>query len=129
VLIDSLGFSIASCQAETLAAVARMGVSDAIKKFFGASTATPADEPRLSGASETTLGRELQGLSSGARAWITMAEAAALFSEEQPNYAFGDFDDAGKTRLAQFAAEHRCAPDFRPMEGRVYFNKGRRSES
>jgi hypothetical protein len=51
-----------------------MGLDDVIKKFFGASTATPADEPRLSGASETTLGRELQGLSSGARAWITMAE-------------------------------------------------------
>jgi hypothetical protein len=98
-------------------------------KNFSAPRPRRRDEPRLSGASETTLGRELQGLSSGARAWITMAEAAALFSDEQPNYAFGDFDDAGKTRLAQFAAEHRCAPDFRPMEGRVYFNKGRRSES
>ncbi len=52
-----------------------------------------------------------------------MAEATAFFSEKEPSYAFGEFDEAGQTRLAQFAALHQCTPDFRPTEGRVYFNK------
>jgi hypothetical protein len=43
-----------------------------------------------------------------------MAQAAALFSHEEGQYAFGELDDDGKTRLAQFAAQYRSTPDFRP---------------
>jgi hypothetical protein len=52
-----------------------------------------------------------------------MAQAAALFSHEEGQYAFGELDDDGKTRLAQFAAQYRSTPDFRPTEGRIYFKK------
>jgi hypothetical protein len=77
-----------------------MGLGDAMKKFFGTSTdATPADERQLAGGSEDALGASLQ------------------------KYAFGELDDDGKTRLAQFAAQYRSTPDFRPTEGRIYFKK------
>jgi hypothetical protein len=36
-------------------------------------------------------------------------------------YAFGDYDEVGKSRLAQFASQYRCAPIFMPTEGRLYF--------
>ena len=101
-----------------------MGLGDAIKKFFGTSTdAAPADERQLAGGSEGALGASLQKLRSGERGWILMAQAAALFSHEERQYAFGELDDDGKTRLAQFAAQYRSTPDFRPIEGRLYFKK------
>ena len=101
-----------------------MGLGDAMKKIFGTSAnATPADERQLAGGSEGALGSSLQELPSGERGWITMAQAAAPFSREEQQYAFGELDDDGKTRLAQFAAEYRSTPDFRPTEGRMYFKK------
>ena len=101
-----------------------MGLSDAMKKLFGTSTeATPPDERQLAGGSEDALGASLQKLPSGERGWILMAQAAALFSHEEGQYAFGELDDDGKTRLAQFAAQYRSTPDFRPTEGRIYFKK------
>jgi hypothetical protein len=71
--------------------------------------------------SENLLGSSLRNLQAGERGWITLAEAARLFSREKPQYAFGEFDEDGKTRLAHFAAQYRSMPDFRPTEGRVYF--------
>jgi len=65
------------------------------------------------------MGLSLQKLRSGERGWILMAQAAALFSHEEGQYAFGELDDDGKTRLAQFAAQYRSTPDFRPTEGRL----------
>jgi hypothetical protein len=60
-----------------------------------------------------------------------MARADGFRSRKRPSssrrkigkYAFGELDDAGKNRLATFAADHRCTPDFRPTEGRMYFRK------
>ena len=101
-----------------------MGLGDAIKKFFGTSTdVAQADERQLAGGSEDALGASLQKLRSGERGWILMAQAAALFSHEERQYAFGELDDDGNTRLAQFAAQYRSTPDFRPIEGRLYFKK------
>ena len=101
-----------------------MGLGDAMKRIFGTSTgATPADERQLAGGSEGTLGASLQKLPSGERGWITMAQAATLFSHQEGQYAFGEMDDDGKTRLAQFAAQYQSTPDFRPTEGRIYFRK------
>jgi len=45
------------------------------------------------------------------------------FSAAELAYAFGEMDDAGKLRLEQFSAEHRCSPQFMPVEGRVYFTR------
>ena len=98
-----------------------MGVGDFLRKMFSPPNAVPPDGPRLSGASESALGSSLQRLPAGERGWITLAEAARLFSREQPQYAFGKMDDAGKDRLAQFSTQHRCSPQFMPAEGRVYF--------
>jgi hypothetical protein len=101
-----------------------MGLGDVMKKIFGGSTdVTPADERQLAGASEAALGESLQKLPGGERGWITMAQAAALFSHAEGQYAFGELDEDGKTRLAQFAAQYRSMPDFRPTEGRMYFKK------
>jgi hypothetical protein len=98
-----------------------MGVGDLLRKIFSPADAMPPDAPRLSGASESSLASSLRNLPAGERGWIKLAEAARLFSSEQPDYAFGEMDDAGKLRLTQFATQHRCSPQFMPTEGRVYF--------
>ena len=98
-----------------------MGVGDLLRKIFSPANAVPPDAPRLSGASEGALGSSLQSLPAGERGWITLAEAARLFSSDDPQYAFGEMDDAGKLRLGQFSTQHRCSPQFMPTEGRVYF--------
>lgn len=100
-----------------------MGLGDLLGKIFGSANALPPDAPRLSGASDGALASSLRSLPAGERGWITLAEAARLFSGEQAQYAFGEMDDAGKLRLAQFSAEHRCSPQFMPTEGRVYFTR------
>ena len=100
-----------------------MGFVDWLKTIFSPSAATVADERPLSGESESALAPSLQRLPVGERGWIPLADAARLFSTQEREYAFGDFDDEGKNRLAEFAAEHRCLPDFRPVEHRLYFRK------
>jgi hypothetical protein len=97
-----------------------MGLRDLLKKIFGSGNGTPPDATRLSGTSENSLGSSLQSLPAGERGWITLAEAARLSTEES-QYAFGDYDEVGKSRLAQFASQPRCAPNFMPTEGRLYF--------
>ncbi|MGE5779058.1 MAG: hypothetical protein ACM30D_07095 [Hyphomicrobiales bacterium] len=84
---------------------------------------TPADDRALSGASEDALASSLERLPAGGRGWIPLADAAHLFSTEDEQYAFGELDDPGTSRLATFAADYRCTPDFRPTEGRMYFRK------
>ena len=101
--------------------VARMGLRDLLKKIFGSGNATSPDATRLSGTSENSLGLSLRSLPAVGRGWITLAEAARLFSNEESQYAFGDYDEVGKSRLAQFASQYRCAPIFMPTEGRLYF--------
>jgi hypothetical protein len=103
--------------------VTRMGLGNVLKTFFGAANATPSEAPRLSATSESALASSLQRLLAAERGWITLAEAARLFSAAEPAYAFGEMDDAGKLRLEQFSAEHRCSPQFMPVEGRVYFTR------
>ena len=100
-----------------------MAVGDWLKGIFTAPEATPRDARKLPGASENALASALQDLPRTERGWITLAEAARLFSPQEPEYAFGEMDDAGKARLAQFASEHRCSPQFMPTEGRLYFTR------
>jgi hypothetical protein len=101
----------------------RMAVGDWLKKIFAAPNAAPPEPPKLPGTSEKALASALQSLPRSERGWITLAEAARLFSPQQPDYAFGEMDDVGNTRLAQFAEEHRCSPQFMPAEGRLYFTR------
>jgi hypothetical protein len=81
------------------------------------------DTRRLNGSSEGVLSASIKLLPTGERGWITMPEAAALFSRMDDQYAFGEMDDEGKANLSAFAAQraHRCDIQFAPTEGRVYF--------
>jgi hypothetical protein len=100
-----------------------MSFGDLLKRLFSSPSATPADAPRLRATSENALESSLQELPAGERGWITLAEAAHLFSAEEPQYAFGEMDEAGKLRLGQFSAQHRCTLNYMPTEGRVYFTR------
>ena len=57
------------------------------------------------------------------RAAPSFAEARALFSTADAQYAFGETDDAGNANLASFAAaaDRPYEYQFMPAEGRVYF--------
>src|SRR6266480_2140504 len=88
-----------------------------LRKLFGKAGATPADVPYLPATNERTLSSSLNNLPSRERGWIALSEAAHLFSNEAPDYAFGEMDDEGKRRLGQFASECRCEVQFMPTEG------------
>jgi hypothetical protein len=83
-----------------------------LHKVFGSAGAIPAEPARLSAASEERLSSSLRTLPHGERGWITIAEAAQLFSPMEQEYAFGEMDDEGRLRLAEFAAASRCEPRF-----------------
>ena len=100
-----------------------MAIDNWLKRMFGASGATPADLRKLAASSESALAASVRGLPAGERGWITLAEAAHLFSTVDQQYAFGEMDEAGKARLQDFAARCRCSPQFMPVEGRVYFTR------
>jgi hypothetical protein len=94
-----------------------------LQKLFSSAGALPVDLRQLPSISEQALSSSLQNLPLGERGWIRLAEAAHLFSRKGPDYAFGDIDDEGKMRLAEFAANCRCEFQFMPTEGRVYFRR------
>src|SRR5215470_2031922 len=96
---------------------------DWAKKIFASSGTEPADLRRLSAANKGALGSSLRTLHVGERGWITLADAARLFSAKEPQYAFGEMDDAGKLQLEEFSAIQRCSPEFMPTEGRLYFRR------
>ena len=102
-----------------------MGIWKTIKAVFAPSTSTPLDLRKLSAVDEVALSASLRVLPVGERGWITLSEARALFSPMDYQYAFGEMDEVGRTRLAAFAADsdHRSAFDIMPVEGRVYFTR------
>jgi|GraSoi2013_115cm_1033766.scaffolds.fasta_scaffold259658_1 hypothetical protein len=102
-----------------------MGIWEAIKGAFAVGTSTPPDARRLSATNESALSASLKALRDRERGWITLSEVRALFSTMDDQYAFGEMDEAGRSRLAAFAAEseHRCTFDFMPAEGRIYFTR------
>src|SRR4051812_28143675 len=91
-----------------------------LQKIFGSADAIPADVARLTATSERALSSSLNNLRSGERGWITLSEATRFFSNEAPDYAFGEMDDEGKRTLGEFASECHCEVQFMPTEGRVY---------
>jgi hypothetical protein len=94
-----------------------------VKAAFTSRGAVPPDTRRLNGSTEGVLSASIKLLLLGERGWITLREAAALFSRMDDQYAFGEMDEQGKANLGAFAAqrEHRCDIQFAPVEGRVYF--------
>jgi hypothetical protein len=77
---------------------------------------------KLDAASKSSLAASIRALAPGRRGWISMSEAARLFSAKDAAYAFGELDDDGNRNLASFAEttpRHRF--DFMPVEGRLYF--------
>jgi hypothetical protein len=94
-----------------------------VKAAFTARTPVSPDARRLNGSSEGVLSASIKLLPPGERGWITLPEAAALFSRMDGQYAFGEMDDEGKANLEAFAAqrEHRCDVQFAPIENSVYF--------
>jgi hypothetical protein len=81
----------------------------------------PADAPRLDGASVAGLSRSLGNLPRGERGWITFDEARNLFSAMDAQYAFGELDQEGNSKIAAFAADNQYEISFMPVENRVYF--------
>jgi len=92
-----------------------------IGKLFGADAAGPSDATKLDGTTYAALARSLSALPADERGWLTFAEAHSLFSTKGAEYAFGETDDDGRKNIESFAAQHRAAINFMPVEGRVYF--------
>jgi hypothetical protein len=93
------------------------------RKFFGGAGVSPADLSKLSATSEATLALSICKLQRGERGWISLPEAAHLFSNEETLYAFGEMDDEGKRRLGDFAAQCNSEIHYAPTETRVYFRR------
>jgi len=100
-----------------------LGLFDRLKSAFGPQPGEPRSPPRLAAASEGGLAASLQRLPQQERAWITMQEARQLFSAADDQYAFGELDEEGKTRLSDFAARNGSGFDIMPIEGRIYFTR------
>jgi hypothetical protein len=102
-----------------------MGLWEALKSIFDGTSVTPADPRRLDAGSQSTLSSSLRNLSKGEQGWISFADARALFSSMDDQYAFGEMDEQGRANLASFAAEpgHRSTFDFMPAEDRLYFTR------
>ena len=99
-----------------------MGLLDRIKSLMRSRTIEAPSERRLDGASEAALSASIGTLVPGGRGWISLQEARRLFSSMDDQYAFGEMDEAGKSRLGSFAARNGCVIDIMP-EGRIYFTR------
>jgi hypothetical protein len=97
-----------------------MTLLDRLKAIFRLGVLPPAPQ-RLDGRSKTLLAASFNMLPDEEPGWITMMEAATLFSPEPQAYAFGELDEVGKANLAAFALASRVQFEFMPVEGRLYF--------
>src|SRR5271169_4926332 len=83
-----------------------------------------SDEPlatrRLDGRSKELLAASIRMMPCEERGWITIKEAAVLFSPADDEYAFRAMDE-GKRNLASFVAEETRHCRFAFIGGRLYF--------
>jgi hypothetical protein len=102
-----------------------MAVWQSIKGLFAPGKPGPPEPTKLDGSSTQALSRSLKQLVLEDRGWISFAEARALFSTADAQYAFGETDDEGNAKLSSFAAAGDRPYDFEfmPAEGRVYFRR------
>jgi hypothetical protein len=78
--------------------------------------------PRLDATNKATLAASINQLLPGDRGWISFEDASRLFSNMQPQYAFGEMDDEGKQNLEKFARDVSREFEFWPSEQRLYFS-------
>ena len=97
-----------------------MSLLDRLKAFFLLDVLPPTPR-RLDGRSKALLAASFNMLPDEEPGWITMTEAATLFSPERQAYAFGELDEVGKANLAAFASISGVQFEFMPVEGRLYF--------
>jgi hypothetical protein len=95
---------------------------------FSRSAQTETVEPdrrptavRLNATSETALSNDLRALAPGQRGWISLDDAARLFSPTHQS----QWDEPGLRALREFAAQigHRSTPERNEREQRVYFTR------
>src|ERR1700730_138758 len=98
-----------------------MSIWARLMSYFASGSNEAPSSRRLSASSETALAASIEGMLPGDRGWITFQDARGMFSALEAQYAFVEQGDDGKRNLASFAASVRADPDFRPVEGRVYF--------
>jgi hypothetical protein len=67
-----------------------VGLLDQLRSIFSPGSSAPPPSRRLDGRSEALLTASLQMLPYDERGWITIKEAAALFSPVEDKYAFGE---------------------------------------
>jgi len=103
-----------------------VGLMDQFKSFFQRS-----DEPlatrRLDGRSKELLAASIKMIPYEECGWITIQEAAALFSAADDEYAFREMD-GGSRNLASFVAEEAYHCRFGFIGGRLYFTRTMSSE-
>jgi hypothetical protein len=85
-----------------------------------------SDEPlatrRLDGSTKESLAASIRMMPDEERGWITLKEAAILFSPEDDEYAFRRID-GGTQNLAVFVAEESRRCRFAFVEGQLYFTR------
>jgi hypothetical protein len=103
-----------------------MGLWDRITSLL---TSRPAEsahsDTRLLARNESQLSASIRELHPGARGWITVKKAGALFSLMGNEYAFGKMDDKGRAKLEAFAAQdqHRSELTLMLAEKQIYFTR------
>ena len=97
-----------------------MSLLDQLKSLFHRSD-EPSATRRLDGKSKELLAASIKMIPYEECGWITIQEAAVLFSPAEDEYAFREMD-AGTRNLVSFVAEEtRCRFAF--VEGRLYFTR------
>jgi hypothetical protein len=93
-----------------------------LKSLFHSLDDEPSATRRLYGSSKELLAASIRKMPCEERGWITIKEAAVLFSPADDEYVFRAMD-GGNRNLASFVAEepHRCRFEF--LEGRLYFTR------
>jgi hypothetical protein len=96
-----------------------VGLMEQLKSLLPRSNEPPATR-RLDGSSKELLAISIKKIPYEERGWITIQEAAALFSAADDEYAFRKMD-GGMRNLSSFMAETTYCCCFEFIDGRLYF--------
>jgi hypothetical protein len=95
---------------------------DRIRAMFETTRAPEmAASNRLGASSVGELAGALDELPNGEQGWIGFDHYGRLFATKDVGPSEGD--GAAGSALAEFAADHRCAPRRESAEQRIYFSK------
>jgi hypothetical protein len=95
---------------------------DRIRAMFETTRAPEmAASNRLGASSVGELAGALDELPNGEQGWIGFDDYGRLFATKDVGPSEGD--GAAGSALAEFAADHRCAPRRESAEQRIYFSK------